>query len=63
MNQDELATPLTERDWQLLLTGAKELVLTPGQKLLEQGHPNAYLYRLRRGILRVEKASASDKTP
>lgn len=46
---------LSDRDWQLLLTGAQTVTKQPGDRFIEQGKPNTHLYRIKRGQIRVEK--------
>jgi len=52
---------LTDRDWQLLLTGAREVQYKKGDKILEQGQPNFRLYRIKSGQCRVEKQTESGR--
>lgn len=46
---------LNERDWSLLLTGAKDLIYKKNQPIIEQDIENANLYRIKIGRCRVEK--------
>ena len=55
----DVASIVTERDWNVLLATAVEVELAPGTRLVEQGLENGILYRLVEGRLLVEKASPS----
>jgi CRP-like cAMP-binding protein len=47
---------LTDRDWQLLATGAGPAkIFSPGQVVLAAGSPNDSLFRIKRGTVRVIK--------
>ena len=47
---------LTDRDWSLILTGAKEKEFSADSVIVEQGTQNAFLYRLKTGKLSVVKS-------
>ena len=57
----ETRMELTERDWAILLTGAREVQYKKDQKVIEQGFPNSSLFKIKSGKCRVEK-EASDGT-
>jgi len=46
---------LTEGDWQLMLTNAKEFTYHEGDVIFDQGTPNNSLYRIRSGNVRITK--------
>eukprot|EP01124_Arcella_intermedia_P026369 TRINITY_DN4941_c0_g1_i1.p1 TRINITY_DN4941_c0_g1~~TRINITY_DN4941_c0_g1_i1.p1 ORF type:complete len:1664 (+),score=378.11 TRINITY_DN4941_c0_g1_i1:107-5098(+) len=46
---------LTERDWKLLLTGAKLLEIPENTIILEQGKKNTNLYRIEAGLVTVQQ--------
>eukprot|EP01122_Echinamoeba_exundans_P008896 TRINITY_DN302_c0_g3_i1.p1 TRINITY_DN302_c0_g3~~TRINITY_DN302_c0_g3_i1.p1 ORF type:complete len:1771 (-),score=520.87 TRINITY_DN302_c0_g3_i1:72-5384(-) len=50
-------SPLTERDWSLLMTGAKEQTYAKGTRIISQGQVNSNLYRIKNGTCRVEKTN------
>jgi CRP-like cAMP-binding protein len=50
-------SPLTERDWSLLMTGAKEQTYAKGARIISQGQVNSNLYRIKNGTCRVEKTN------
>ena len=50
-------SPLSERDWSLLMTGADRLHVKPGQVIIEQDHIDVYIYRLEQGVLNIVKDS------
>eukprot|EP01125_Pyxidicula_operculata_P010633 TRINITY_DN3502_c0_g1_i1.p1 TRINITY_DN3502_c0_g1~~TRINITY_DN3502_c0_g1_i1.p1 ORF type:complete len:1176 (+),score=281.93 TRINITY_DN3502_c0_g1_i1:32-3559(+) len=51
---------LNELDWQILLTGAQIVKLTPGNRFIEQGKLNTKLFRLKSGKIRIEKSMTPD---
>lgn len=52
-----VSSALTERDWSLLMTGAKEQVYQKGSRIISQGQVNTNLYRIKTGTCRVEKTN------
>jgi CRP-like cAMP-binding protein len=46
---------LTERDWQLILLGAREVTFKKDEKVITQGVTNENLFRIKSGKVRVEK--------
>eukprot|EP01124_Arcella_intermedia_P005670 TRINITY_DN13354_c0_g2_i1.p1 TRINITY_DN13354_c0_g2~~TRINITY_DN13354_c0_g2_i1.p1 ORF type:complete len:1073 (+),score=274.40 TRINITY_DN13354_c0_g2_i1:427-3219(+) len=46
---------LSDRDWQVILTGAQVKSYQPGAPVLTSGHRNRYLYRVKSGALAVQK--------
>lgn len=49
------AEELTDRDWQLLLSGATPIVYLRGDFIVKEGSPNKFLYRIKSGKVKVEK--------
>jgi CRP-like cAMP-binding protein len=54
-------TELTERDWAILMTGAREVQYKRDQKVIEQGLPNSSLFKIKSGKCRVEKETAEGR--
>lgn len=54
-------TELNERDWSLLLTGAKDMIYKKNQPIIEQDIENSNLYRIKIGRCRVEKNSGNGR--
>jgi len=51
---DALSMELTEEDWNLFLSGAKQRKYKKGDYVLQEGHPTSALYQILQGSLRVE---------
>ena len=49
-----LSMELTEADWNLFLSGAKQRKYKRGDYVLQEGHPTSALYQILQGSLRVE---------
>jgi len=49
-----LSMELTEEDWNLFLSGAKQRKYRKGDYILHEGHPTSALYQILQGALRVE---------
>jgi CRP-like cAMP-binding protein len=54
-------TELTERDWAIFMTGAREVQYKRDQKVIEQGLPNTSLFKIKSGKCRVEKETAEGR--
>lgn len=52
---------LTDRDWSLLLTGAKDVDYKKSETIIEQDVENNSLYRIKTGRCRVEKNTAEGR--
>ena len=50
----KLSMELTEEDWNLFLSGAKQRKYRKGDYVLQEGHPTSALYQILQGALRVE---------
>eukprot|EP01128_Nolandella_sp_AFSM9_P006703 TRINITY_DN350_c0_g3_i1.p1 TRINITY_DN350_c0_g3~~TRINITY_DN350_c0_g3_i1.p1 ORF type:complete len:1270 (+),score=401.91 TRINITY_DN350_c0_g3_i1:33-3842(+) len=48
---------LTDRDWQLILTGAHKVQKSKDERFIEQGRQNLSLFRVESGKIRVEKST------
>lgn len=46
---------LTEADCSLILTNANEYTFTDGQVILEEGHENSSVYRIKSGVVALSK--------
>ncbi|EGG25213.1 RasGEF domain-containing protein [Cavenderia fasciculata] len=53
---------LTERDWSLLLTSATVITYHRGDVVIEENTINSYLYRIKSGVLGVEKKNRDGKS-
>ena len=49
-----ISMDLTEQDWSLFLSGAKQMRFKKGDYVLREGHPTRALYQILQGTLRVE---------
>lgn len=46
---------LSIRDWQVLCTGATRITRPSGTEIIKEGQNNTFLYRIKRGSVRIEK--------
>eukprot|EP01124_Arcella_intermedia_P009174 TRINITY_DN15952_c0_g1_i1.p1 TRINITY_DN15952_c0_g1~~TRINITY_DN15952_c0_g1_i1.p1 ORF type:complete len:1775 (-),score=412.71 TRINITY_DN15952_c0_g1_i1:1327-5910(-) len=46
---------MTDRDWRVILTGAQLLTFSPGSVILKAGEVNRHLYKVKSGVLNVQK--------
>ena len=49
------ATEISDAQWNLLMTGSCQIHFAAGEKVIEEGAPNAFYYRLECGELSVQK--------
>lgn len=49
---------LSLRDWKVLCTGAHRIVLSRGTMIIQEGQKNNFLYRIRSGVVRIEKKTS-----
>lgn len=54
-------SPLTERDWKLVMGHAKEVRYNRGGIILEERAPNHFLFRIKEGSVVVRKISRTDQ--
>ena len=62
-SENENENELTERDWKLILTEAKEVSFDKNSILIQQNQKNSFLYQLKSGKLLVQKTIGSFSSP
>lgn len=52
---------MSERDWNILLSGAEEVVYIDKELLIKQGEPFKYFFKLKSGKVKVQKQLSKEK--
>eukprot|EP01097_Dermamoeba_algensis_P001225 TRINITY_DN1461_c0_g7_i1.p1 TRINITY_DN1461_c0_g7~~TRINITY_DN1461_c0_g7_i1.p1 ORF type:complete len:611 (+),score=141.89 TRINITY_DN1461_c0_g7_i1:1642-3474(+) len=61
--EDQAVTGLTNRDWQLLLTGANTMTFKFNETIIKEGARNSYFYKIKNGSVKVIKQFADNEDP